>query len=111
MKLVAESMSVNSAAAIVAGVEKTMPVIGGNIEELDFIPDDTIVFGYFENYILAERAETKLGQSEHVKFIEDQTVFRGTARYDGQPVIREAFAIFGIGAAPVTTPPKFAGEE
>lgn len=110
MKLVAESMSVNSAAAIVAGVEKTMPVIGGNIEELNFIPDDTIVFGYFENYVLAERAETKLGQSEHVKFIEDQTVFRGTARYDGKPVIREAFAIFGIGVAPTTTAPKFAGE-
>ena len=69
-----------------------------------------LIFGYFKNYVLAERAGTKLGQSEHVRFIEDQTVFRGTARYDGKPAIREAFAVYGIGKAPVTTAPKFAGE-
>lgn len=109
-KLIAESMGVNSAAAIVAGTGNTMPVIGGDIVELKYIPDDTIIFGYFKNYVLAERAGTKLGQSEHVRFIEDQTVFRGTARYDGKPAIREAFAVYGIGKAPVTTAPKFAGE-
>ena len=109
-KLIAESMGVNSAAAIVAGTGNTMPVIGGDIVELKYIPDDTIIFGYFKNYVLAERAGTKLGQSEHVRFIEDQTVFRGTARYDGKPAIREAFAGYGIGKAPVTTAPKFAGE-
>lgn len=110
MKLVAESMAVNSAAAIVAGVNTSMPVVGGNIEEFKYIPDDTIIFGYFENYVVAERAGTKLGQSEHARFLEDQTVFKGTARYDGKPVIREAFAVFGIGKAPDTTTPKFAGE-
>ena len=109
-KLISESMGVNSAAAIVAGTGNTMPVIGGDIVELKYIPDDTIIFGYFKNYVLAERAGTKLGQSEHVRFIEDQTVFRGTARYDGKPAIREAFAVYGIGKAPVTTAPKFAGE-
>lgn len=109
-KLVAESMGVNSNAAIVAGMNNAMPVIGGVIEELKFIPDDTIIFGYFKNYVLAERAGTKLAQSEHVKFIEDQTVFKGTARYDGKPAIREAFAVFGIGKEPDTTAPKFAGE-
>lgn len=109
-KLIAESMGVNSAAAIVAGTGNTMPVIGGDIVELKYIPDDTIIFGYFKNYVLAERAGTKLGQSEHVRFTEDQTVFRGTARYDGKPAIREAFAVYGIGKAPVTTAPKFAGE-
>ena len=62
------------------------------------------------NYVVAERAGTKLGQSEHARFLEDQTVFKGTARYDGKPVIREAFAVFGIGKAPDTTTPKFAGE-
>ena len=70
-----------------------------------------VLGGYFGAYVLAERAGTKLGQSEHVKFIEDNTVFKGTARYDGKPVIREAFAIFGLGKAPDTTSPKFAGEE
>lgn len=109
-KLLAESMGVNSAAAIAAGMNNSMPVIGGDIVELKYIPDDTIIFGYFKNYVLAERAGTQISQSEHVRFLEDQTVFKGTARYDGDLAIREAFAIYGIGKAPVTTAPTFAGE-
>lgn len=109
-KLVAESMGVNSAAAITAGMNNSMPVIGGAIVELKYIPDDTIIFGYFKNYVLAERAGTKISQSEHVRFLEDQTVFKGTARYDGDLAIREAFAVFGIGKAPTTDTPEFAGE-
>lgn len=109
-KLIAESMGVNSAAAITAGMNNSMPVIGGPIEELKYIPDDTIIFGYFGNYKLVERAGTKISQSEHVRFLEDQTVFKGTARYDGDLAIREAFAVYGIGKAPVTTAPTFAGE-
>ena len=35
-------------------------------------------------------------QSEHVKFLEDATVFKGTARYDGQPTIAEAFVAIGL---------------
>lgn len=108
-KLIAESMGVNSAAAIVAGMS-SMPVIGGKIEELKYIPDDTIIFGYFRNYKLVQRAGTKIAQSEHVKFLEDQTVFKGTARYDGDLAIREAFGVYGIGKAPTTTAPTFAGE-
>lgn len=110
-KMIVESMGVNSAAAITAGISNSMPVIGGDIVELKFIPDDTIVFGYFKNYILVERAGTKISQSEHVRFLEDQTVFKGTARYDGDLIIREAFAIYGIGKAPDTTAPLFAGEK
>ena len=109
-KLIAESMGINSAAAIVAGMNNAMPVLGGPIEEFKYIPDDTIVFGFFKNYTLVERAGTKIGQSEHVKFLDDQTVFKGTARYDGDLAIREAFAVYGIGKAPVTTAPTFAGE-
>jgi hypothetical protein len=33
----------------------------------------------------------QLAQSEHVQFIEDNTVFKGTARYDGRPIFGEAF--------------------
>lgn len=109
-KLIAESMGVNSAAAIAAGMNNSMPVIGGPIVELKYIPDDTVIFGYFKNYVLAERAGTRIAQSEHVRFLEDQTVFKGTARYDGDLAIREAFAVYGIGKAPVTTAPTFAGE-
>jgi HK97 family phage major capsid protein len=100
-KLIAEGLAVNAAGAIVSGVNGSMPVIGGDIEVLEFIPDNVIIGGYFELYLLAERSTTRLSQSEHYRFVEDQTVFKGTARYDGTPVIPEAFVAIGIGG---TTP-------
>ena len=103
-KLVAEAMAVNAAGAIVAGVDGRMPVIGGAIEVLDFVQDNVIIGGYFDLYTLAERAGSRFAQSEHVKFIEDQTVFKGTARYDGKPAIAEGFVAIGIsGATPAAT--------
>ena len=110
-KVVAESVSVNAAGAIVAGVNGTMPVIGGVIEVLDFIPDNVIIGGYFNLYLLAERAGTRIAQSEHVQFIEDNTVFKGTARYDGTPVIDEAFVAIGIGGTTPDADMDFAGDE
>ncbi len=90
------AMSINAAGAIVSGMNKTMPVVGGAVELLDFIPDNVIIGGYFELYLLAERAGQKFAQSEHAFFIQDQTAFKGTARYDGLPVIAEAFMVLGI---------------
>lgn len=99
--MVAAAMAVDAGGAIVAGVNGVMPVIGGIIEVLDFVPDNVIIGGYFDLYLLGERAGTKLAQSEHARFIEDRTVFKGTARYDGQPAIAEGFVAIGIGG---TTP-------
>ena len=103
-KLMVQSMDKNLNAAIVAGISNEMPVVGGKIIELSFIPDDNIVFGYLDMYLLAERAGTQIAQSEHARFIEDQTVFKGTARYDGKPVIPEAFAVMSLTTtAPATS--------
>lgn len=110
-KLIAESVSFDAAGAIVAGVNGQMPVIGGAIEILDFIPDKVIIGGYFDLYLLAERAGTRIAQSEHVQFIEDNTVFKGTARYDGTPVIDEAFVAIGIGGTTPDADMDFAGDE
>lgn len=104
-KILAASITFNAAGALVAGVNGTMPVLGGDIVVLNFIPDDTIIFGYFDLYLLAERAGTQFATSEHVRFLNDQTVFKGTARYDGAPIIREAFAVMGS-----TTAPAFASD-
>lgn len=102
--LIANAMVIDAAGSIVAGVNGSMPVIGGTIEVLDFIPDNVIIGGYFELYLLAERASTQIGQSEHYRFIEDQTVFKGTARYDGLPVIAESFVAIGLnGVTPDAT--------
>jgi HK97 family phage major capsid protein len=101
MVLVSEAMNFNANGAIVTGINGTMPVIGGDIVELDFIPDNVIIAGYGELYLLAERAGIQVANSEHFMFTADKTVYKGTARYDGLPVIAEGFVAVGINAATV----------
>lgn len=107
-KLKAEGLSINAAGAIVTGIEGTMPVAGGDVVVLDFLADGDIVYGYFDLYLLGERKEITIGQSEHVKFIEDKTVFKGTARYDGAPTIAEGFGMININNTNPTTTVSFA---
>lgn len=108
--VVANAMSIDAGGAIVSGVNGTMPGVGGVIEVLNFIPDNVIICGYFELYILAERRGPRFGTSEHVRFLQDQTVMKGVARYDGAPAIAEAFVAIGIGAAPTATAVTFAAD-
>ena len=109
--LMAATVSVDAAGRIVTGVTDVMPVVGGVIEVLSFIPDGVIIGGYFDLYVLAERGGTKFATSEHVRFLQDQTVFKGVARYDGGPAIAEAFVAIGInGATPDPTDVTFASD-
>lgn len=100
LALMAEALNFSAAGALVTGAAE-MPVVGGAVEELEFMPDNVILAGYAELYLLAERAGASIKTSEEVKFLDDQTVFKGTARYDGAPVIAGAFVAIGIGG---TTP-------
>lgn len=109
--LISKALSFNAAGAIVAGVNKEMPVIGGEIIIFDFIPENDIVGGYGSLYLLAERAGMQLKNSDIPMFIQDQTVFKGTARYDGKPVIGEGFVVLNINNAAPTTSVTFAGQE
>lgn len=109
--LVAAAVAVDAAGAIVSGVNGSMPVLGGVIEVLDFIPDNVIIGGYFDLYLLAERAGTKFATSEHVRFLADQTVMKGTARYDGQPAIAEGFVAIGINNTTPTASMSFAPDD
>lgn len=108
--VVASTMATNAAGAIVAGVDGTMPVLGGVIEVLNFIPDNVIIAGYFDLYLLAERAGQKFATSEHVRFLQDQTVMKGTARYDGKPAIAEGFVAIGINGVTPTATMSFAAD-
>lgn len=111
-KLVAKTISVDAQGRVVSGVSDRMPVIGGVIEVLNFVPDNTIIGGFFDLYLLGERAGAKFAQSEHVFFIQDQTAFKGTARYDGQPVIAEAFVVIGLeGTTPSASAVAFAPDK
>jgi HK97 family phage major capsid protein len=88
-----------------------MPVEGGDIVELDFIPDNDIIGGFGSLYLLAERAGSQLAVSEHVRFIEDQTVFKGTARYDGAPAVGAGFVVVNIANAAPSTAVSFAADD
>ena len=91
-----ELLGINAAGAIVSSANTTMPVIGGAVEFLDFIPSGTIIGGHGTQYRLVERAGIKVGSSEHAQYIEDNTVFKATSRWDGIPVAGEGFAAFSL---------------
>ena len=100
-------MSFNASGAIVSAAGGTMPVVGGDILVFsdDIMPDDTILGGYGDLYLLAERAGMAIASSDIPLFLQDQTVVKGVARYDGTPVIPEAFVAIGVGKAPTMTMP------
>ena len=108
-KVLGESVNIN--AGVVQGTPLDyMPVIGGEIVVLgdSIIGDNQIVAGYGDLYLLAERAGTEIAYSEHAQFIQDNTVFKGTARYDGLSVIAEAFVAIAIDGDSVDTTATFA---
>ena len=109
--LMAEALSLNAAGAIVTGINGSMPVIGGIIEVINDVPDYNIISGYFDLYTLAERAGKKFASSEDYKFLADQTVFKGTARYDGAPAIAEGFVVNAINSASAATTVTFPQDE
>ena len=106
--LLSKTLTFNAAGAIVTGQTKTMPIIGGEIITLDFMPDNDIIGGYGSLYLLAEREGNTIESSEHVRFLQNETVTKGYARYDGLPVIGEAFVAINIAATNVTTEISFA---
>jgi HK97 family phage major capsid protein len=103
-ELQAKLVEFNASGAIVASVNNSMPIIGGDIVLLPFMADGDIVGGYGSQYILAERAGSTFAVSEHVQFIEDNTVYKATSRYDGRPILGNGFVAMNItGVAPTTT--------
>ena len=109
--LAAAAISVDAAGNIVTGVLDRMPVIGGAIEVLDFVQDNVIIGGFFDLYLLGERAGQKFATSEHVRFLNDQTVMKGTARYDGKPSIAEGFVAIGLNGVTPTAEMTFAPDD
>lgn len=111
MKLLAKAVTFNASGAMVAAMNDEMPIIGGKIETFDFMQDGDITGGYISLYTLVERKGGTFSTSDQVKFIEDQTVYKGTARYDGQPVIGEGFVAVNIGETAPQVSVEFAGQE
>lgn len=111
-KLKVEAMNTNSAGLLTTAVNGKMPVDGGDIIILsdEVIPDNNIVGGYGDLYLLAERSGSQFERSDEYRFAEDQVVFKGTSRYDGKPVIPEGFVAMAINADPQSSA-TFAGDK
>lgn len=95
---------------IVANLFGTLPIVNGNIDVLEFIPDGDIIGGYGDLYLWVDRASMQIESSREVQFIQDNTVFRGKARADGAPVIPGAFVAININNTEVTTVMDFAAD-
>lgn len=79
----------------------TNPNMAGlRIKLVPYMPADAVLFGAFKKYMLGERKGVVVTSSTDVRFIEDQTVFKGTARYDGKPAKKESFQLVEIVSEP-----------
>ena len=95
---------------IVANIFGSLPIVNGNIDVLEFMPDGDIVGGYGDLYLLSLRSGMTIESSREVQFIQDNTVFKGKQRADGQPIIPGAFVAININNAAVTTAMDFAAD-
>ena len=55
------------------------------------LPHGEVIIGDFKKYLLVRRAGTEISTSTHVKFIQNHTIIKAIARYDGRPINAEYF--------------------
>lgn len=110
-KIQAKLITFTATGEMVARLAGVMPIVDGDVDVLEFIPDDDIIGGYGDLYLWVDRGGIYLDMSEHVQFIQDNTVFRGKQRADGAPVIAKAFVAMNIANKEVTTVMDFAADK
>ena len=110
LDIMAKALAFDANGALVANTQ-LMPIVGGEIvefEDNDVIADYEIVGGFGGNYLRAERAGVEFASSTEVRFLQDQTVFKGTGRYDGRPIEGKAFVIVNYANSTPTKTRSFA---
>lgn len=97
---------------IVANVFGFLPIITGDVDILEFMPDGDIVGGYGDLYLWAQREGMTIGADEtgRTNRVLDETLFFGKARADGEPVVPGAFVAININGSAVTTTHDFPGD-
>ena len=90
-------LNFNSAGAVVSAANRQMPIIGGTVEELDFMPDGVIAGGYGGNYKWITRSAMTISATSELRWLQNQILYKGVERADGAPMAGEAFAAFNIG--------------
>ena len=96
----------------VAMIGGRLPIISGDIDVLEFMPDGDIVGGYGDLYLWAQRAGMELGTDVNgfTLRVSDNTLFWGKERADGRPIIAGAFVAININGQAVTTELDFPGD-
>lgn len=107
INLMTKALAFDASAALLAGVNNQMPILGGAIEVLDIVGDNEIIGGFGSVYLLAEREGANIESSEHVRFLKNQTLYKGYARYDGMPVFGEAFVMVSFDNSDAATTSTF----
>lgn len=97
MDIKSRALAYNSAAAMVPGVGDIMPVVGGQIVEWEVMPDNEIAGGFLSLYRSVEREGTVIDSNTNVRWLQNQTCFKGLQRRDGKPAIGEAFVLVNYG--------------
>ena len=95
---------------IASNIFGVLPIITGDVDILEFMPDGDIVGGYGDLYLWSQRSGMTIEQSREVQFIQDNTVFKSKQRADGQPIIPGAFVAININNVEVTTTMTFAAD-
>ncbi len=68
------------------------------------MPDNEIAGGFMSLYRSVEREGTSIESNTNVRWLENQTCFKGMQRRDGKPAIGEAFVLINYNnTAPTTT--------
>ena len=110
-KLKAKAIATNLDGAFVAMIGGTLPIVSGDIDVLEFMPDDNIVGGFGDLYLVGLRAGMTIEASREVQFIQDNTVFKGKMRADGIPVIAQAFVAIDINGGTPVSEMSFAADD
>lgn len=109
-KLRSKLITFTGTGEIVANIFGVLPIVNGDVDILEFMPDGDIVGGYGDLYLLAMRSGMTIESSREVQFIQDNTVYKAKQRADGQPIIPGAFVAININNVAVTTVMDFAAD-
>ena len=96
--LKAKAITFTASGDVVANVFGVLPIINGDIDILEFMPDGDIVGGYGDLYLWGQRRGMTIGMDEYgfTNRVNDQTLFFGKERADGLPVIPKSFVAINI---------------
>lgn len=107
--LESKAIATNVSGEWVALIGGRLPIVSGQIDVLEFIPDGDIIGGYWQLYLLAQHETTVLGtdRTGATLRIKNATLIYAYERFDGTPIIPEAFVAMNISGQSPTTEMSF----